>query len=112
MERAKLHSGRLCDQPASARQDSGTQVFEGGGVPGRAGPCEGPAPPGAPTRCHCRAPHPALSSNAAIDDALDRARRGVRTGYRGRHKNNSNYGVRSLGKETERVMDSMLDRRQ
>jgi len=42
------------------------------GVPWRAGPQrESPAPPGAPTRRHCRAPHRAPSPNAAIDDALD-----------------------------------------
>jgi hypothetical protein len=38
---------------------------------GRAGPVtSGPAPPGAPTRCRCRTPHPAPSSNV-VDDALD-----------------------------------------
>ena len=40
------------------------------------------APPGAPPRCHCRAPRLAPSSYAAIDDALDeRGARNIRLAW-------------------------------
>ena len=68
--RGFLH--RPCDRPVSTRQDSGTQVLRGVGVPGRAGPLrKGPAPPGAPTRRLYVAAAPCSAFDAAIDDALD-----------------------------------------
>src|SRR5262245_21837660 len=53
------------------------------GVPGRAGPCEEPGRLSALHRgTHCRRPHLAHSSGAAIDGALERARH---TGCRSEH---------------------------
>ena len=70
-ELARLPSP-ACEAGVS-RQDSGTLSFpRGWGSRGaRALLRKGPAPPGAPSRCRCRTPHPAPPSNAAIDGALD-----------------------------------------
>jgi hypothetical protein len=55
------------------------QCFEGVGVPWHAGPCEGPGASWRSIRgTRCRRPHLALSSDVAIDDALEQARQ-VRT---------------------------------
>ena len=54
--------GSVALRSADPRQDSGTQVrSEGVEGPGARALARGPAPPGAPTRCHCRAPHSAPS---------------------------------------------------
>jgi hypothetical protein len=74
----------LCDQlpwtslaiGQSARRASGTQGFEGVGVPWRAGPCEGPGRLSALHRgTRCRRPHLVPYSDIAIDDVLDEPRR-------------------------------------